>query len=89
METKYCIAMVNVPRKKIRHTLPLILEEEVNDTPVLFQDLESAVEATKLYKQWHPEVSFEVREYFGKCKYVFEMMEYGTWRISRDKLFSI
>ena len=87
METKYIIAMINVPRKEEIHTLPLILDNK-ND-PVSFDSLEKAIETTRLYNQWHPETNFEVKKYYGRCKYVFEIMSYGTWKISEETLFKI
>ncbi len=80
----YCIAMMNTPRKKPEHTLPLLLRED--DRPVLFESLEVAVEVMTGFKQWHPEITYEVRRYDGACSFLFEQLDYGTWMIGKEVL---
>ena len=70
--------MMNVPRLDEQHTLPLFLND---NQPVIFDSLENAVETIEQLKNWHPEIEFEVRQYFRKSTYAFELMQYGTWII--------
>ncbi|MFQ5531632.1 MAG: hypothetical protein ACE5ES_03400 [Candidatus Nanoarchaeia archaeon] len=80
----YCIAMMNVPRLREEHTLPLILVGK--NEAATFDNLEEAVGAAKAYKDWHPEVNFEVREYGRRSRIVAEIMRYGTWIIGKTAL---
>ena len=87
MEEKYCIAMMNVPRQKERHTLPLILTRK--DEALIIDSLDEAVKLAKDYKSWHPEINFSIFEYFEHSHFAFQLFEYGTWMIGKKSLATI
>jgi len=93
-EKRYCIAMMNVPKDDPEIVLPLIFVDDPQSShkrskPAVFNELEKAIEAAKGYKEWHPEIEFEVRPFDRAAKYVYEIMEYGRWIIGKETLFHI
>jgi len=84
---QYCIAMMNVARIKTEHTLPLYLDEK--ERPVLFNTIDDAVGAAGGLKQWHPEINFEVFEFYRPCKYAYEIIQYGSWMIGKESVKKI
>ena len=60
----------------------------MRDEPAIFESLEQATGTARSYKQQHPEINFEIREYWGKARYVHEMMspDGALWKISKDVL---
>jgi hypothetical protein len=88
-EEHYCISMRDVQRRKERHTCPLILLSEVNDTPVLANSIDEAVSLARAYKEWHPEITFEIFAYRGRSMFAYQEDQYGTWMIGREVLATV
>ncbi len=87
MTERYCIAMMNISRQKERYTLPLILTGK--DEALVVSSLDDAVKLAKDYKSWHPEVKFEIFEYFEHSHFAYQLFEYGTWMIGKKSLATI
>ena len=86
-DEKYCIVMMNIKGKKFdflqRGRDPHSLVKG-NDGPATFDSIDTAIEAAELFKQWHPEINFEVRQYFGPSKYVMDIAAFGEYQIGAE-----
>lgn len=86
MSLQYCITMMNVPRRRERDTLPLIM---ISDSePALFDSVEDASNVIVAYKEWHPEIEYEIREFFGKSHFAYEENQWGTWMMGKRDILA-
>ncbi len=88
-DEEYCIIMKDVPYKSKYNfigPLPHSLVLEKEDTPRAFNSVDEAVKAAGNFKKWRPDIKFEVRPYFGRSSYVYEIMAYGPFIIGKECL---
>ena len=84
---KYCIALTKpcAARTDLNECLCELFIGEGNK-PVLTNSIDDAVQIAQGLKNWHPELTFDIREYIGRSTYAWELMQYGKDKVGKEIL---
>ncbi|HSU73050.1 MAG TPA: hypothetical protein VLJ21_04350 [Candidatus Binatia bacterium] len=86
-DMQYVLEVEGTVRQQERHTVPLLLKDK--DEPVVFNSIDDALITARELRSGNPERRLNVREYYGRSRYAFELFTAGTWKLSAHVFASI